>query len=89
MHDRLDLPVSRQGRIGLPIDVGEGSWLGAHAVVAGGVTIGEHAIIGAGAVVLQDVPSYHVAAGVPARALRDRRENAARGADATPTGDVR
>ena len=75
MHDRIDLPVSHQGRIGLPITVGEGSWLGAHAVVAGGVDIGPHAIIGAGAVVLENVPAYHIAAGVPAKPVRDRRQS--------------
>jgi acetyltransferase-like isoleucine patch superfamily enzyme len=74
MHDRLDIPVSHQGRIGLPIRIGEGSWLGAHAVVAGGVSVGEQAIIGAGAVVLENVPAYHVAAGVPAKTIRDRRK---------------
>jgi acetyltransferase-like isoleucine patch superfamily enzyme len=73
MHDRLDLPVSQQGRIGLPIRIGDGSWLGAHAVVAGGVEVGEQAIIGAGAVVLENVPSYQIAAGVPAKSIRDRR----------------
>jgi acetyltransferase-like isoleucine patch superfamily enzyme len=75
MHDRTDLPVSRQGRIGLPIRVGDGSWIGAQTVVAGGVEIGEQAIIGAGAVVLENVPAYHVAAGVPAKAIRDRRQS--------------
>jgi acetyltransferase-like isoleucine patch superfamily enzyme len=73
MHDRTDIPVAQQGRIGLPIGVGDGAWLGAHAVVAGGVEIGEHAIIGAGAVVLVDVPSYYIAAGVPAKLVKDRR----------------
>lgn len=74
MHDRLDIPISQQGRIGLPIRIGDGSWLGAHAVVAGGISVGEQAIIGAGAVVLENVPAYHVAAGVPARTIRDRRK---------------
>jgi acetyltransferase-like isoleucine patch superfamily enzyme len=74
MHDRLDVPVSQQGRIGLPIRIGDGAWLGAHAVVAGGVSVGEQAIIGAGAVVLESVLPYHVAAGVPAKTIRDRRK---------------
>ncbi len=74
MHDRIDVPVSQQGRVGLPIRVGDGSWLGAHAVVAGGVSIGEQAIIGAGAVVLESIPAYHTAAGVPAKTIRDRRK---------------
>ncbi|HXV61633.1 MAG TPA: DapH/DapD/GlmU-related protein [Vicinamibacteria bacterium] len=74
MRDRLDVAVSEQGRIGLPIEVGEGVWIGAHAVVGGGVVLGEHAIIGAGAMVLEDVPAYQVAAGVPAKIVRDRRK---------------
>ncbi|MFQ5791590.1 MAG: acyltransferase [Acidobacteriota bacterium] len=73
LHDRTDVPVAHQGRMGLPIAVEEGAWLGAHAVVAGGVRVGKHAIIGAGGVVLQDVPDYHIAAGVPTRLVRDRR----------------
>lgn len=74
MHDRLDIPVSQQGRIGLPVTIGDGSWLGAHSVVAGGVNIGEHAIIGAGAIVLESIPAYYIAAGVPAKPVRNRRE---------------
>ncbi len=75
MHDRVDIPVSQQGRIGLPIRIGDGCWLGAHAVVGGGAHVGEHAIIGAGAVVLEEVPAYYVAAGVPAKLVRDRRQS--------------
>jgi acetyltransferase-like isoleucine patch superfamily enzyme len=74
MHDRTDVAVARQGRVGLPIRIGDGCWLGAHAVVAGGVEVGEHAIIGAGAVVLENVPAFHIAAGVPAKVMRDRRK---------------
>jgi serine acetyltransferase len=55
------------------ISIGDNVWLGAHVVVADGVTIGRDAVIGAGAVVTADIPEYHVAAGVPARAMRDRR----------------
>jgi len=73
LHDRADLPVSQQGRRSRGIVVSDGAWLGTHAVVDDGVRIGVNAIIGAGGVVLEDVPDYHVAAGVPARSLRDRR----------------
>ena len=74
IYERTDIPVSHQGRTSAGITVGEGCWLGAHVVVADGVRIGNHAIIGAGGVVLKDIPDYYVAAGVPARPLKDRRE---------------
>jgi acetyltransferase-like isoleucine patch superfamily enzyme len=48
--------------------------IGTNAVVLPGVTIGKGAIVGAGAVVTKDVPPFTVAAGVPARVLRQRRE---------------
>ena len=73
IYDRTDVPVSQQGRTSRGIVVGDGCWLGAHVVVADGVQIGQDAIIGAGAVVLKDIPDYHVAAGVPARPIKDRR----------------
>jgi acetyltransferase-like isoleucine patch superfamily enzyme len=73
LHDRPDLPVAQQGRTSRGIRVEDGVWIGTHAVVDDGVRIGVNAIIGAGAVVLEDVPDYHIAAGVPARPLRDRR----------------
>lgn len=46
--------------------------LGVGAIVLPGVTIGRGAQIGAGAVVARDVPAYAVAAGVPARVVRER-----------------
>jgi acetyltransferase-like isoleucine patch superfamily enzyme len=38
------------------------------------VSVGHDAIVGAHAVVTQDVPPFAVAAGSPARVIRDRRE---------------
>ena len=46
--------------------------LGVGTIVLPGVTIGRGAQIGAGAVVSRDVPAYAVAAGVPARVIRER-----------------
>jgi acetyltransferase-like isoleucine patch superfamily enzyme len=72
--DRTDVPVIRQGRPSKGIDIGRGAWLGAGAVVLDGVSVGHDAIVGAHAVVTQDVPPFAVAAGSPARVIRDRRE---------------
>ena len=47
-------------------------WLGAGVKVLDGVTIGADSMIGAGAVVAEDIPARSVAAGLPARVLRQR-----------------
>lgn len=49
-----------------------GDWVkaSAGAKILGGIAIGDHATIGANAVVLQDVPAYGVAVGIPARIAR-------------------
>lgn len=56
-----------------PVSVGDGAWIGMKAVILKGVTIGEGAIIGAGSVVTKDVPAFAVAAGNPARVIRQCR----------------
>ncbi|MHA6692455.1 acyltransferase [Devosia sp. A449] len=55
-----------------PVLIGTGADIGTNATILPGVTIGEGAIIGAGAVVTTDIPAFTIAAGVPARVLRQR-----------------
>ena len=52
--------------------VGNDVWIGARAIIMRGVVIGDGAVIGAGSIVTHDVPSYAIAAGVPARVIKDR-----------------
>jgi acetyltransferase-like isoleucine patch superfamily enzyme len=56
-----------------PVVIEDDCDLGVGAIVLPGVRIGKGAQIGAGAVVVEDVPPYAVAVGVPARVTRERR----------------
>lgn len=74
--DRLARPIMDQGIYSKgPVRIGEGSWLGAGAVVLDGVQIGRGCIVGAGAVVTKELPDYAIAAGVPAQIIRMRQES--------------
>jgi acetyltransferase-like isoleucine patch superfamily enzyme len=53
-----------------PTKVGDNVWCGAHVAITSGVTVGERSVIGANSVVTADIPAYSVAAGAPARVLR-------------------
>ena len=56
---------------GRPIVLEDNVWLGGGVTVCPGVTIGADTVVGAGAVVTRDLPAGVVAAGVPARAVRE------------------
>ncbi len=53
-----------------PVRIGDGTWLGARAMVLPGVTIGKRVLVAAGAVVTRDVPDDVLVAGNPARVVR-------------------
>lgn len=52
-----------------PTTLKRGVWIGAGAMVLGGVTIGEYAVIGAGAVVTKDVPPHAIVVGAGSHRL--------------------
>jgi maltose O-acetyltransferase len=54
-----------------PIVIGDNVWLGGGVIVCPGVTIGDDTVVGAGAVVTRDLGPGVVAAGVPARVIRE------------------
>jgi acetyltransferase-like isoleucine patch superfamily enzyme len=54
-----------------PVRIGDGVWIGVGATILKGTTIGENSIIGAGSVVTGVIPPNVVAAGVPARIIRN------------------
>jgi acetyltransferase-like isoleucine patch superfamily enzyme len=71
-HDDPDLPVTWQGFTSKgPVSIGSNCWFGVGCVVTSGVTIGERSVIGANSVVTQDLPSGVIAAGAPAKVIRE------------------
>ena len=55
--------------------IGDNVWIGARAIILGGVTIGDGAVIGAGAVVTKDIAPWRIAVGNPAREIKDRNRD--------------
>lgn len=53
-----------------PVVIGTNAWLGEGVAVMPGVRIGKNAIIGANSVVTHNIPDNAIAAGVPARVIR-------------------
>jgi len=53
------------------VKIGSNCWFGVNCVVTSGVTIGDRCVIGSNSVVTRDLPPGVVAAGVPAKVLRE------------------
>ncbi len=66
----ITMPIHAQPVSVAPIIIEDECWIGANAVITAGVTVGRHCVIAAGSVVTKDVPSYSVAAGNPARVIK-------------------
>ncbi|HVZ12832.1 MAG TPA: sugar O-acetyltransferase [Bauldia sp.] len=64
-------PPFRAGTVAAPIVIGDEVWLGGAVIVLGGVTIGRGTTVGAGSVVTKSLPPFVVAAGNPARVIRE------------------
>lgn len=67
-HDIYDrsAPIGKSA----PVILEENVWIGDSAIVCKGVTIGKNSIIGAGSVVASDIPPNVIAAGNPAKVIK-------------------
>lgn len=68
--------IAEQPRDERDIVIGNDVWLGARVFVGAGVTIGDGCVVSAGSVVTRSLPPGSIAAGVPARVVRRREDDA-------------
>lgn len=54
--------------------IGKNVWIMPNVTIAPGVTVGDEVVVATGSVVTRDIPSKSLAAGVPARVVKDLRE---------------
>ena len=70
-YTNITLPILDQGiHIKNAVDIGEGSWIGENVCVVG-AKIGKHCVIGANSVVIKNIPDYCIAAGIPAKVIKE------------------
>jgi len=71
-HEYRDVnrPIHQQEILIAPIVVEDDCWIAANSVITSGVTIGKHSVVAAGAVVTKDIPPYSIAAGNPAKVIK-------------------
>lgn len=63
-------PIKRKLHSKGPVTIGHNVWIGDKATILGGVSIGDGAIIAANSVITKDIPPYSVAAGNPAKIIK-------------------
>lgn len=72
---RTDISVLEQERKSDGIVVEDNVWLGASVKVTDGAHIGRDCIIGTSAVVRGAIPEFSVAVGIPAKVIKNRKQN--------------
>ena len=69
--ENANIPPSKRQLVSKgEIVIGNNVWLGDKVTILGGVHIGDNVIIGTNSVVTKDIPANAMAAGVPARVLK-------------------
>lgn len=70
MNPESDIAYMDQPLICKDISIGDGTWIGEKVCILPGIHIGNKCVIGAGSVVTRNIPDYSIAAGNPARVIK-------------------
>ncbi len=69
-YNDINIPIKMGEMVPGSVKIGDDCWLGINVAVLRNVTIGRHCGIGANSVVTKDIPPYCIAAGNPARIIK-------------------
>jgi acetyltransferase-like isoleucine patch superfamily enzyme len=72
-YNDVKTPIRLQCVKRLGVIIEDDCWIGAGTIILDGVHIGRGCVIAAGSVVKKSIPAYSVAAGAPARVVKNRR----------------
>lgn len=75
--DRNGLLPATTEVVSAPVVIGAGCWIGAGVTILPGVEIGDCSVIAAGSVVTKSIPPFSIAAGIPAKVIKQNTDNPA------------
>lgn len=55
------------------VNIGDNVWIGNNVCILPGVSIGDGVVIGANSIVTHDIPAYSIAAGIPAKVIKETK----------------
>jgi acetyltransferase-like isoleucine patch superfamily enzyme len=70
-HSIIDLNTNKRINFAQDVNIGDHVWIGADVRILKGISIGNNSIIGSNAVVTKSIPDNCIAAGVPARVVKN------------------
>ena len=69
-----------------PVTIGDSVWIGGNVTILPGITICDNCTIGAGSVVTHSIPANSIAAGNPARVIKQIKLTVTKATESTPAG---
>lgn len=70
INPESEIPFHAQLLESKPVSIGKGCWIGQNVSILPGVSIGDKSVIASGAVVTRDIPDFSIAAGIPAKVIK-------------------